>query len=75
MKKNFFNIPIDALTMSETLEKVENAITLNKQIHHTVVNAGKVVMMQTDKELEKSVIDAGLINADGQAIVWAANLL
>jgi len=75
MKQNFFNIPIDALTMSQTLEKVENAITLNKQIHHTVVNAGKVVMMQTDKELEKSVIDADIINADGQAIVWAANLL
>jgi N-acetylglucosaminyldiphosphoundecaprenol N-acetyl-beta-D-mannosaminyltransferase len=32
-------------------------------------------MMQTDKELEKSVIDADIINADGQAIVWAANLL
>ena len=74
-KINFLNIPIDALTMSQTLEKVENAITLNKQIHHTVVNAGKVVMMQTDKELEKSVIDADIINADGQAIVWAANLL
>jgi N-acetylglucosaminyldiphosphoundecaprenol N-acetyl-beta-D-mannosaminyltransferase len=61
--------------MSQTLEKIESGITLNKQIHHTVVNAGKVVMMQTDKELEKSVIDADLINADGQAIVWAANLL
>ena len=75
MKINFLNIPIDALTMSETLERVEGTISLNKQIHHAVVNAGKVVLMQTDKELEKSVIDADLINADGQAIVWAANLL
>ena len=74
-KINFLNIPIDALTMSETLDRVENAINLNKQIHHTVVNAGKVVLMQTDKELEKSVIEADIINADGQAIVWAANLL
>jgi N-acetylglucosaminyldiphosphoundecaprenol N-acetyl-beta-D-mannosaminyltransferase len=71
----FLNIPIDAITMQETLQKVENTILLKKQIHHTVVNAGKVVMMQSDKELEKSVIDAELINADGQAIVWAANLL
>ena len=74
-KINFLNIPIDAITMQETLQKVENTILLKKQIHHTVVNAGKVVMMQTDKELEKSVIDAELINADGQAIVWAANFL
>jgi N-acetylglucosaminyldiphosphoundecaprenol N-acetyl-beta-D-mannosaminyltransferase len=74
-KINFLNIPIDAITMQETLQRVENAITSNKQIHHTVVNAGKVVLMQTDKELEKSVVDADIINADGQAIVWAANLL
>ena len=75
MKKiNFLNIPIDAITMCETLERVEVTIALNKQIHHAVVNAGKVVLMQTDKELEKSVVDADLINADGQAIVWAANL-
>lgn len=75
MKQKFLNIPIDALTMSETLERVDLAITLKKQIHHTVVNAGKVVMMQTDKELERSVLEADIINADGQSIVWAANLL
>ena len=75
MKQKFLNIPIDALTMSETLERVDLAITLKKQIHHTVINAGKVVMMQTDKELEKSVLEADIINADGQSIVWAANLL
>jgi len=74
-KINLLNIPIDAITMQETLQKVENTILLKKQIHHTVVNAGKVVLMQTDKELEKSVIEADIINADGKAIVWAANLL
>ena len=58
-KINFLNIPIDAITMQETLQKVETAIATKKQIHHTVVNAGKVVLMQTDKELEKSVITAG----------------
>lgn len=74
-KINLLNIPIDAITMQETLQKVETAIATKKQIHHTVVNAGKVVLMQTDKELEKSVIEADIINADGQAVVWAANLL
>ena len=27
--------------------------------------------MQKDAELEKSVIEADIINADGQAVVWA----
>ena len=74
-KINFLNIPIDAITMQETLERVEKAIVFNKQIHHTVVNAGKIVSMQTNKELEESVVEADIINADGKAIVWAANLL
>ena len=30
--------------------------------------------MQYNKDLEKSVVEADIINADGQAVVWAANL-
>tara|TARA_B100000161_G_scaffold260827_1_gene228309 strand:+ start:424 stop:1200 length:777 start_codon:yes stop_codon:yes gene_type:complete len=74
-KINFLNIPILAISMHETLQKVENAIITKKQIHHTVVNASKIVLMQKDAELEKSVIEADIINADGQGVVWAANFL
>jgi N-acetylglucosaminyldiphosphoundecaprenol N-acetyl-beta-D-mannosaminyltransferase len=54
-KVNFLNIPIDAITMRETLNRVEQVIASNQQIHHTVVNAGKVVLMQTDEKLEKFI--------------------
>ena len=74
-KITFLNIPIDAITMRETLNRVEQAIASNNQIHHTVVNASKVVLMQTDDVLEKSVVEADIINADGQGIVWGANIL
>jgi N-acetylglucosaminyldiphosphoundecaprenol N-acetyl-beta-D-mannosaminyltransferase len=74
-KVNFLNIPIDAITMRETLNRVEQVIASNQQIHHTVVNAGKVVLMQTDAVLEKSVVEADIINADGQGVVWGANIL
>ena len=66
--------PIDDLTMLETLAIVEDAIKNNKQIHHTVVNAGKIVSMHGDPELRESVIHADIINADGQAVVWASKL-
>ena len=69
---NFIGIPLDNLSMSETLDKIENAIFGNKQIHHCVINAGKVVRMQSDKKLQESVIGADIINADGMSIVWAA---
>jgi N-acetylglucosaminyldiphosphoundecaprenol N-acetyl-beta-D-mannosaminyltransferase len=69
------DIPIDALTMTETLELIDSAISEKKPIHHVVVNAAKMVNAQTDPDLKKSIADCDIINADGQAIVWASNFL
>lgn len=61
--------------MQETLEIVENTIAEGKQLHHVVVNAGKIVAMQKDLQLRQSVNESDLINADGQAVVWASKVL
>ena len=74
-KVNFLGIPVDAITMQETLNIIDKAIISKSQIHHTVINAGKVVSMHDDVELFKSVIEADLIHADGQSIIWGAKLL
>ena len=72
---DFIGIPLDNLSMSETLDKIEDSILNNKQIHHCVINAGKVVKMQSDEKLQDSVINSDIINADGMSIVWAARLM
>src|SRR4051812_11056254 len=69
------NIPVDALTMQETISRIDEAIATKKSIHHVVVNAAKLVNAQKDKELQESIVNCDIINADGQAIVWAARLL
>ena len=61
--------------MQETVALVDQAISLKQQVHHVVINAGKVVAMQEDKSLYDSVVTCDLINADGQAIVWAMRFL
>lgn len=66
---------IDNLTMEETINEIETAINNKRQIHHVVVNAGKIVAMQTNPELKESVNSADIINADGQAVVWASRLV
>lgn len=68
-------IPVDALTMQETVKLVGESVKNNRQLSHVVINAGKVVAMQTNKELYNSVINCDIINADGQSIVWASNYL
>jgi N-acetylglucosaminyldiphosphoundecaprenol N-acetyl-beta-D-mannosaminyltransferase len=68
-------IPVDVLTMKQTLEIINSAIHEKRSLHHVVINAAKVVNAQKDQELKKSIIDCDIINADGQSIVWASRLL
>lgn len=72
---NILNTTIDNLSMGDTLDIVEDAISNSKQIHHVVVNAGKIVAMQKDLQLRQSVNGSDIINADGQAVVWASKFL
>lgn len=69
------NTAIDNLSMQETLALVQEKIHTGEQLHHVVVNAGKVVAMQKDLELRNSVNQCHIVNADGQAVVWASRFL
>ena len=69
------NTTIHNLNMIETLDVIDKTIIEGKQLHHVVVNAGKIVAMQSDTKLRKSVNESDLINADGQAVVWASKVL
>lgn len=65
----------DNFSMKETLEKINKSINDKKQIHHVVINAGKIVSLQKDLKLRESINASDIINLDGQAVVWAARLL
>lgn len=67
--------PIDNLNMTETVNRIVGAIRGHRHLHHTVVNAGKIVNMQRDPQLRESVVNADIINADGQGVVWASRIL
>ncbi len=74
-KISFLNIPVSALTMQETIDVIDEHIGQKKQLHHVVINAGKVVSMQKDPVLFRNVVSSDIINADGQSIVWACRFL
>lgn len=61
--------------MDETLEIIDKRIASQQSLHHVVVNAGKIVAMQKDAQLMQAVNGVDLINADGQAVVWASKVL
>ena len=72
---HLLNTNIDNYTMDETIGIIKESIENRNQLHHVAVNAGKIVAMQSDLELRESVNEADLINADGQAVVWASKIL
>lgn len=71
----FLNSYVDALDMQQTLKRIETIIEEKRPVQHVVINAGKIVLMHESDTLRDIVNDCALINADGQAIVWAARLL
>src|ERR1039457_5828337 len=70
-----YNIPVDALTMQQTIDLIDKAIKEKKTIHHVVINAVKVVKAQKDIVLRDSIINCDIINADGMGIIWASRIL
>jgi len=61
--------------MDETVVAIDAALLSGRQIRHTCVNAGKIVLMQDDPGLFEDVVTSDIINADGQAVVWASRIL
>ena len=72
---NLFGIPVEAMTMSQTLDLVDEVISSRKSLQIGVINAAKVVNMEKDPELREAVLSSDIILADGAAVVWASKLL
>lgn len=69
------NTYVNAVSMDETIRRVEKIIEKGKPTQHVVINASKVNLMEDDPELSRIVNSCPLINADGASIVWAAKKL
>lgn len=69
------NTYVNALSMDETIECVDEIIAAGIPTQHVVINASKVNLMNEDGDLAAIVNGCPLINADGSSIVWAAKKL
>lgn len=69
------NSYVDCLTMTETLERVEEIILRGIPTQHVVINASKLYLMKNDPKVENIINNCELINADGMSIVWGGNFL
>ncbi|HUH18894.1 WecB/TagA/CpsF family glycosyltransferase [Albibacterium sp.] len=75
IKIELFGCPIHQLSMEQTIAIIDHSIENRIFLQHVVVNAAKLANMQKDAQLKESIINCNIINADGQAVVWASKLL
>lgn len=68
------NTYVNALSMQETIQEVEQIVEKGVPVQHVVINALKVNLMEADPYLRRIVNQSPLINADGASILWAAKL-
>ncbi len=67
--------PLDALSMEQTVDRCRE-LAHDGGIHqHVVLNAAKVVALQSDERLRSIIASCSVINADGMAVVWGARFL
>jgi N-acetylglucosaminyldiphosphoundecaprenol N-acetyl-beta-D-mannosaminyltransferase len=74
-RHNFLGVPVDCLTLSQTITVIDQAIRNRQSIQHVCINVAKFVAMRTNPELDRDVRSSDIINIDGMGIVWAARLL
>lgn len=73
-RRQFLDVPIDCLTMRETIEAADRAIARRQKLQHVCINVAKLVAMRRNPELDGDVRSSDIISVDGMGIVWGARL-
>ncbi len=68
-------VPVLQETMGDVLARVQRAVAEGTSLNIGVVNAAKLVNMQSDSELDAAVRSSDVIYADGMSVVWASRVL
>lgn len=75
-KRDFFlGIPIDLLSMEETLQTIHRRIESGIFTEHVDVNTAKIIQAQDDSRLKKCIESCDIVSIDGMGVVWGARLL
>lgn len=70
-----FGCRVDALTLADTVRKVDGLIQAGEPTQGFLMNADTMVQVLDDARLRAIASRAALVSADGQSVVWAARLL
>lgn len=73
-KQALLNTFINNVTMSETVEAIEQMIAADKKSYVVAINVDVVMKIEADPYLKKIVDDADMVLVDGKPLVWISKL-
>lgn len=73
-KQALLNTFINNVTMSETVEAIEQMIAADKKSYVVAINVDVVMKIEADPYLKKIVGDADMVLVDGKPLVWISKL-
>ena len=68
-------LPIDVLTMDETVQRIREAARTQQRIFLSTPNLNFLIGCMHDADFRKSVIDSDMSVADGMPLIWMSRLL
>ena len=72
---DFMGIPVDALTLSQTVDRILAMIEEGRHTQQVSINPAKVVQMVQSPEMRRIIRRCETINIDGMSVVWMARLM
>jgi N-acetylglucosaminyldiphosphoundecaprenol N-acetyl-beta-D-mannosaminyltransferase len=75
MRVEFIGVPIDLLTLDETVAEAVRAMRTQGRCQHVALNVAKFIKMRSNEELRRDVVESNIIGIDGMGIVLGARLL
>lgn len=72
-KPQLLNTYVNNLTMSETIDAVEELIKSEKKSYVVAINVDVVIKIENDPYLKKIVDNADMVLVDGKPLVWISN--
>jgi N-acetylglucosaminyldiphosphoundecaprenol N-acetyl-beta-D-mannosaminyltransferase len=74
-RHHILGLPVDPLTMDETIYEIGRRIDEGRPSAHTSLNAANLVTARDDAEFASDLEAADFVSPDGQSVVWSGRLL
>jgi N-acetylglucosaminyldiphosphoundecaprenol N-acetyl-beta-D-mannosaminyltransferase len=75
MRAEFLGVPVDILSLTETVDLADKSMTSRQRCQHVALNVAKLVKMRRQAELWRDVVESDIVGIDGMGILWGCRLL